>query len=130
MKYLLTITTAVTLAMGVPTVSLAKNDKSGPPAHAQNAKDCPPGLAKKTPACVPPGLAKDKTHDDDGEVLIYRIGDRLPRDYDRLRDPYVYELPLLLDGSEYYMVDNKVYRVSPETREVLEVFDAIKAVFN
>lgn len=90
------------LAIAVAPISL-------PAAHAQPG-GCPPGLAKKSPACVPPGQAKkqgyvdrdrdrdryhrDRDDDDDrsrwltrGDRVIgpdgrvYTVGDRLPGGY-------------------------------------------------
>lgn len=83
--------------------------------------DCPPGLAKKNPPCVPPGQAKK----------IYRIGDRYDRndylnDYDRRR----YNLPRLPRGQSYYRVGNSLIRVDNETREVLELIEAVARVLN
>lgn len=89
-------------------------------ATAKN-KGCPPGLAKKSPACVPPGLAKkgvtreqyeDRVHrddddryedaDDDYVYDRWRRGDRLPR------DRYVILAEgdrVIFDGQEYIVVD-------------------------
>lgn len=87
------------------------------PALAGNARNCPPGLAKKSPACVPPGLARkgvterdyremrrdeDRYREDDYVYDRYRRGDRLPRDrYVILEegDRVVFE------GREYIVVD-------------------------
>lgn len=106
------------------------------------AKDCPPGLAKKSPACVPPGLAKkgvrahddDRDHDrdrysdrdryrdrDDVYVIgddgrIYRIGDRLRReDYVLLRRDDFYRLPPLDPGRTYVRVDDQIVEVVAAT---------------
>jgi len=64
-------------------------------AKDRSGHGCPPGLAKKSPACVPPGLAKkgvsarewEHRDDDDGREARrdddhdgYRRGDRLPAD--------------------------------------------------
>ncbi len=90
-------------------LALALAPISLPAAHAQPG-GCPPGLAKKSPSCVPPGQAKkqgydkrdrhehervrDHDHDDDrsrwvmrGDRVIgpdgrvYTVGDRLPGGY-------------------------------------------------
>lgn len=86
------------------------------PSYAKD-KGCPPGLAKKSPACVPPGLAKKGAASDQN-------GDRSHRDRDRYEDDYVYDrwrrgdrLPgdryvilaegdrVIFDGQEYVVVD-------------------------
>ena len=72
------------------------------PNHADAAgkgSKCPPGLAKKTPACVPPGLAKKGvTAVDRG----YDIGDRIPdTEYVILAEGD----RVSFDGREYVVVD-------------------------
>ncbi|MCP5084427.1 MAG: RcnB family protein [Alphaproteobacteria bacterium] len=95
----------------MPTHSIAKN-KSG---------HCPPGLAKKNPPCVPPGLAKKR----------YRVGDRLPDgDYYYVRDPSRYGLPYLNYNESYYRIGDSYIRVDRDTREVLELIEALGAVLN
>ncbi len=122
------------------------------PVFAKGPDHCPPGLAKKSPACVPPGLAKKQYHGDDRHYHSdgrydddhyhyrryegdnwrgdYRIGDRLPDWYDRVGDPRDYGLQVLVNGSDYYVRDGVIYRVNTETREVLELFEAVGAVLN
>ena len=81
-------------------------------ALAKGKKDCPPGLAKKSPACVPPGLAKkgvtaedwqsqrdgeeetasDESSDDDendDEIQVLADGDRVT-----------------IDGEEYIVIES------------------------
>lgn len=83
-------------------------------------KGCPPGLAKKSPACVPPGLAKkgvqqqdfeamrsrderDRYDDEDDYVYDrYQRGDRLPSDRYVILDEGD---RVILDGREYVVVD-------------------------
>ncbi len=89
------------------------------PTFAKDKGHCPPGLAKKSPACVPPGQAKkgaraddryerDRTHrdadrnDDDYVYDRYRRGDRIPRDrYVRLEEGD----RVIFEGREYLVVD-------------------------
>ena len=83
--------------------------------------NCPPGLAKKNPPCVPPGQAKKG----------YGVGDKYYydeylSDYDRRR----YNLPRLPRGESYYRVGDSFIRVDNQTREVLELFEAIGRVLN
>ena len=87
------------------------------PALAGNTRNCPPGLAKKSPACVPPGLAKkgvserdfremqrdeDRYRDDDYIYDRYRRGDRLPRDRYVILDEGD---RVIFEGREYIVVD-------------------------
>jgi hypothetical protein len=90
---------------------------------------CPPGLAKKSPACVPPGQAKkyrDETHE------RIRRGDSL-YDYDHyhlIRHPDRYGLDPLRPGERYYVVDGQILRVNRETYEVLDVIRAVSALLD
>lgn len=93
------------------------------PALAGNGH-CPPGLAKKSPSCVPPGLAK-KQHRGP------RIGDRV-HDYDHhlIRYPDRYDLPPLRRGERYYVVDGQILRVNNETYEILDFIRATAALLD
>jgi len=94
------------LALGM---SLAANADTAF-AKDRGARNCPPGLAKKYPPCVPPGLAKkgvtaeewrtNRGHDDGDD--LYDIGDRLDRD-----DYLILEEGdrLDIDGTEYVVID-------------------------
>jgi hypothetical protein len=82
---------------------------------------CPPGLAKKNPSCVPPGQAQKS----------YRLGDRYyDDDYLSDRDRRRYKLARLPRGESYYRVGDSFIRVDDETREVLELFEALGRVLN
>jgi hypothetical protein len=82
---------------------------------------CPPGLANRTPACVPPGQAK----------RMFREGQRIPTNYgaftnygdipSALREQY--RIP---DGYNYIYRDNSVYVVDPQTRLVRSIIDLIR----
>ena len=74
------------------------------------AKGCPPGLAKKDPACVPPGLAKKGL----------KRGDYYDRDYDRIDYPRRYDLPPIGSAEGYYRDGRIVYRVDEQTRRVID----------
>jgi hypothetical protein len=108
---------AITLiAMIAAAVTLASA-----PADAKDkgAKFCPPGLAKKSPACIPPGQAKkgnyssdrdDRDHDrdrwhsddDDRDHDRWRRGDRIDRDrYIVLQEGD----RVTFEGREYLVVD-------------------------
>lgn len=81
---------------------------------------CPPGLAKKTPACMPPGQAKRQ----------FREGQRVSTNY-RHYTPYS-DIPLALrdrhaldDDNRYIYRNNVIYTVDPRTRVVTDIVDAI-----
>ena len=84
---------------------------------------CPPGLAKKDPACVPPGQAK----------RMFREGQRIPSNYDYFVDydgiPQTYRdrIPAdYRDGYRYiYREDEGIYVVDPATRLVRSIIDLI-----
>ena len=79
-------------------------------------KGCPPGLAKKSVPCVPPGQAKGWT-----------VGERLPRDmaWYELRDWRRFGLPAPLEGSRYIRVDDEVLRVAIASGIILEALGII-----
>ncbi len=61
-------------------------------------RNCPPGLAKKDPPCVPPGLAKDGVTYD--EWVSYD-DDRLERIYDDRRDGYLRAKDIELSDTDF-----------------------------
>ncbi|MBA2466249.1 MAG: hypothetical protein H0V46_01420 [Sphingomonas sp.] len=81
---------------------------------------CPPGLAKKSPACVPPGQAK----------RMFREGQRLSSNY-RYYTPYN-DIPLSLrdrydldDDNRYIYRNNVIYSVDPRSRLITDIINAI-----
>jgi hypothetical protein len=90
---------------------------------AAGPKGCPPGLAKKSVPCVPPGQAKK-----------WQIGEPLPRgiDYVVLDEDAWRRLGLRHpgDGRRYVMVDNQVLRMNQATREVIEAVAAVSRAVN
>lgn len=83
---------------------------------------CPPGLAKKTPACVPPGQAKK----------LFALGQRVPFGYRGLMgyDALPYDLRSRygygLDPYGRYIYDNNyLYQVDPTTYVVSRILSAI-----
>lgn len=83
-------------------------------------KGCPPGLAKKSPACVPPGLAKKGVQERDFEKM--RSGDERDR-YDDEGDDYVYDRYRRGDRlpSDRYVILDEGDRVIFEGREYVVV---------
>ncbi|WP_128255740.1 hypothetical protein [Falsirhodobacter deserti] len=88
--------------------------------HQNGGRDCPPGLAKKNPPCVPPGQARHGK----GVGDILRNGD-----YIVIRDPRRYNLEPR-DDWRYYRDGDRVYRVDPTTRKILAVVNLIDAFTN
>lgn len=92
-------------------------------AQAGGPKGCPPGLAKKSPACVPPGQA--------GQMYrhghVYQRGERLVGDYIVIEYPGRYGLD---PNQSYYRLGDYVYRVDRDTKEVLDLIGAVAAVLN
>lgn len=81
---------------------------------------CPPGLAKKSPACIPPGQAKR-----------LRAGNVL--DWNRahlVRRPGLYGLAAAPDGQRYAIVDGQLVQVDAGTAKVLAVIRAVEAILD
>ncbi|WP_353472175.1 excinuclease ABC subunit A [Salipiger sp. H15] len=113
-----------------------------PMAASAAPKGCPPGLAKKNEACMPPGQYKklpqarhdrdyDRDHDRDrhrdrdrDEIHVHRYdrGERIRDNYIVIRDPGRYRLD---PRRTYYNVDDYVYRVDPDTGAVLDIIGGI-----
>lgn len=85
--------------------------------QAGGPKGCPPGLAKKSNGCLPPGQAKK----------IYGPGDRINSEYVPVRNPGLYGLD---PGQTYYRVGDYVYRVDSNTKKVLDLIGAVNAILN
>lgn len=85
--------------------------------------DCPPGLAKKNPPCIPPGQVRNRDY-------YPRVGDNFRSDdYIVIRDPRRYDLEDRR-GWSYYRDDNHIYRVDNGSRRVLAVLNLIEAFTN
>ena len=135
MKQALLIAGAAALAFATPAV--AKNGK-GPGnqakghhsmVHGDHGKGsqfgvgrggCPPGLAKKSPRCIPPGQAKKQ----------FNVGQRLPFGYNGFTpyDRIPYDLRRsygLNDDYRYIYRDQYLYQVDPRTMVVQQILNAI-----
>lgn len=127
-----TVAIAAAAIPAFATPALAQGAGHGQVILAQ-AGGCPPGLAKKRNGCTPPGLAKkrgghrdgDRHHDRDR--VYYDVGDRIGGDYVVIRDPSRYGLD---PARTYYRVDNQVFRVDRDTREVMEFVGAMAALLD
>ncbi len=99
---------------------------AAPAAFAANGNGhCPPGLAKKSPECVPPGQAKKMYNDRDDHDGHYRRGDHIDH-YDRIERPERYGLN---DGN-YVVSNGYVYRINEQTGEVLALIGAMQNLLN
>lgn len=121
------VTAVAAMLLAAPAVAEPPHGKGkgGRGEHAHAAYDCPPGLAKKNPPCVPPGQARkdDRRHYPRvGDVL--RIGN-----YVVIRDPRRMNLETR-DGWRYYRDGDRAYRVDPDTRKVLAVIELVNAFTN
>lgn len=99
-----------------------KNDKDILRSYviAHYKRNCPPGLAKKNPPCIPPGQAKK-----------YGVGSTLPRGgFEWVPDDVVSLLTPPPHNMRYARVDKNVYLIAEGTRKVVEAFELFSAVGN
>ncbi len=96
------------------------DDRDEALAHKYGGALCPPGLAKKTPACMPPGQAK----------RLFREGQRVTRNY-RYYTPFG-DIPMSLrdrydlsSQNRYIYRDNVIYVVDPRTRLISDIINAV-----
>ena len=90
---------------------------------------CPPGLAKKDHACVPPGQARKhhRDHDRDYDRDYHRVGEVIRvRDYTVIRDIDRYGWDDR-DNWDYYRDGDRAYRVDRNTQKILAVINLINA---
>ncbi|WP_298433625.1 hypothetical protein [uncultured Jannaschia sp.] len=117
------LTAAALILTLVPALAAAhhKPGHAGGPDRADRVVEtpatghCPPGLAKKDPPCVPPGLAKR------GD---YAVGDRYDgdwREFDRDR----FDLPPLAEGEAYVRVGDRILRLDREERIILSIVELV-----
>lgn len=113
-------------------IAIAAITGSVSPVLAKGPAHCPPGLAKKSPACIPPGLAKKRQYQryDGEEYRDYRRGDRIPEGYELILVPKDYGLPEADDGTDYFIVNDVIFRASRETQEIIDLYRAVDAVLN
>jgi len=110
----------------IATPALAGNGKGKGSKHSGPfiIANCPPGLAKKNPPCIPPGQAK-KLYPD--YRPRYETGDRIYRDYRIIRDVNRYRLR---KGDLYYLVGREIFRISPDTGRVIAFIGLADALLN
>lgn len=101
---------------------------SSAPVLAESVKGCPPGLAKKDPACVPPGqVGKSWTPDH-----VYVEGDRISGDYVLVSQDQWDDLSLtpIIDDTVYVVIDNQIVRVRESNLVVIEPIRILEQVLN
>ncbi|HEX8213894.1 MAG TPA: hypothetical protein VF582_00310 [Allosphingosinicella sp.] len=83
---------------------------------------CPPGLAKKTPACIPPGQAKARMFNEGQRVPT---GYRQFTDYSRLPESYRDDIPENYRGDAYRYIyrDDRIYVVDRASRIIRDIID-------
>jgi hypothetical protein len=79
-------------------------------------RNCPPGLAKKHPPCIPPGQAKK-----------YYIGSPLPAGLDFYPVPASWGL-VAPAGHQYVKVDKDVLLISEASKKVIDAVTLLSAV--
>lgn len=85
------------------------------------ANGCPPGLAKKDPACLPPGQARKG-------VAVGRVVDR--SEVHLISRPGLYGLAEAPAGSRYAIVDGRLVRISKDSYKILSVLRAVDAILD
>lgn len=109
------------LALSLPGAASADSGhKSGKFVTANAAARCPPGLAKKSPACVPPGQAR--------KGLVGSVVDW--SDVHVVRKPGLYGLANAPNGQRYAIVNGKLVRIDSQTAKVLSVIRAVDAILD
>lgn len=110
------------LAMAVPGAVAADPGRHGNHAagkHVSKGKRyagmaCPPGLAKKSPRCIPPGQWKKGNRIPGSWADQYLAYDRLPEFY---RDRYAYD-----PAYRYLYQDDRVFVIDAATRAIIDIF--------
>ena len=148
MRPILTLTTILTLALAPMALSAKPGNQNGNGhgngvgngnGHVQRLSEgeahrCPPGLADRTPACVPPGLARQGVTTEEwiGPITTeYHAGDYLTDgDFSYVTDFVRYGLPELADGQRYAVIDGTLVTLDAESYQILQILRAFAAVGN
>lgn len=89
--------------------------------HTIIVANCPPGLAKKNPSCVPPGQAK--------KGLV--VGDIFDlKDIHIVTRPGLYGLGEPPAGNRYAIVDGRLVRVDSGTGRLLSIIRLVDAILD
>jgi hypothetical protein len=116
----------------VPRKAVRGNDERKvrlPPAFVA---DCPPGLAKKNPPCVPPGQAKARYDNEyEGRQVWIREGARLDDySYHLVRYPDRYRLGPLGPNERYAIIGNQVVVVDSGTGRILDLLNMVNSILD
>ena len=109
-----------------PSLADSKGHGKKPKQH-HTSQSCPPGLAKKSPACVPPGQAKKQWHGDDRADdktryhTHYLVGERAGDDCLIVSHTRYKSLP----SGTYCRYDDQVLRIDPDTRAILKILQIL-----
>ena len=113
-------------AIAAVALTITSSPTIAPMAMAQ--QNCPPGLAKKNPPCVPPGQARQGVMADEWRNR-HAIGDRVRageyiylEDYDRARWR---SLPNLQSDEAYAVYDGGVVVLSRTSLQILRLIDLL-----
>ena len=86
---------------------------------------CPPGLAKKDPACVPPGQARKAAGDG------FVVGDVLDLGTIHIiNQPSLYGLGRPPNGNRYAIVAGSLVRIDSETGRLLSIIRLVDAILD
>lgn len=127
-----------TIAISAP-AALAKDHRANHDQRGHHARvitvHCPPGLAKKDPACVPPGQARarsdDRRHYDRDRRDHLRTGDIIDlRHVHIVTRPGLYGLNDPRRNERYAVVDGRLVRVDESTGKVLNIIRLIDAILD
>lgn len=145
MKNLFVIAGVLAMAVGMPAVAQGHGKGKGAAAKAQQSQGmkrhaksskhvrttirshnkyggdvCAPGLAKKTPTCVPPGQANRSFREGQRVGKGYRYYTPYDNIPETLRSQYG-----LVEDNRYIYRDNKIYQVDPTTSVVTRIINTI-----
>jgi len=112
---------AFALLIAIPLVHAGHRQRDAVAANTTSNGGCPPGLAKKSPACIPPGLAQKG---------YYRGGFLSPGDAHWILNPFDFGLPKPGTGEGYVQIGDTFVKVNKETFEILNLFDALGKVLD
>ena len=107
---------------------------NGKPHHnaADGRHGCPPGLAARETACVPPGLARQgvDTEDRTGPMTTrYYVGDVLNvGDFVMVTDLNRFDLQELPMGEQYAVIDGTLIRLDSDSYMILQLIHAAPEV--
>jgi hypothetical protein len=109
------------VALALPLAAQAGNahDHAHQKKSQNQTTQCPPGLAKKSPACLPPGQTRISGHD--------YVGHQLSGDYVIVTSPERYGLD---PRYSYAWKDGHIFRLDGDTMMVLALIGAATAILN